>query len=321
MSKDRIHDYTITQELTNKHSGFAKWGFVEKNENEYFIKEFLAPVYPDENSPLSDEQKQKKISECNEWEKQKSNLYRSIRESANGNIIVPVDFFRENSHYYLVTEKVDSSFLSCEQIALLDIEKKLIIIKVIAHCLNQLSKIGVIHGDLKPDNLLVKKTLGEMYTVKLIDFDSSYFVNNIPMSDEIQCDPTYMSPETFLYMMGENSGLNQRSDVFSAGLIFHQYLSGKLPEFSNDYDYVYEAVLDDSSVLLSEAIPPRLRQIISMMLTKNPDERLSVEYVYQLLIHTTPYSLYNCNVNMVITGSSFNVKVKNVLKPSTDDEW
>lgn len=317
MSKDRIQDYVITKELTNEHSGFAKWGFAEKDGEEFFIKEFLSPVYPDECSPISQEQKQKKINECFEWVNRKSKLYEAIRETSNGNIIVPRDFFRDESHYYLVTDKVDTSSLSLSEIAALDIEIKLIILRVFSHCLNKLGKNGVIHSDLKPQNLLIKETVAGMYTVKLIDFDSSYLESQLPPSDEIQCDPTYMAPEVFLYMIDEISVINHQSDIFSAGLIFHQYICGELPRIPEGYDYIYEAVLDDADIVIHDSIPPRLKQIIHMMLAKNPTERLTSEYVYQLMILTTQRNLFNGTIRSTYES----VPSKNSLRPASDDEW
>ena len=134
---------------------------------------------------------------------------------------------------------------------------------------------NIIHSDLKPENLLIKETVSGMYTLKLIDFDSSYLENQLPLPDEIQCDPTYMAPEVFLYMIEENDIVTHTADVFSAGLIFHQYLCGELPSISDDYDYIYEAVLDDAEIVLNDSIPPRLKAIISMMLEKEPSARLN----------------------------------------------
>ena len=317
MSKEGIQDYIITKELTNEHSGFAKWGFAEKNGEEYFVKEFLSPIYPDELSPISQEQKQKKINECFEWVKRKSELYEAIREASNGNIIIPRDFFLDGSHYYLITDKVDTSTLSISEIAALDIEIKLIILKVFSHCLNQLGKSGVVHSDLKPENLLIKETVAGMYTIKLIDFDSSYLESQLPSPDEIQCDPTYMAPEVFLYMIEENETVTQRADVFSAGLIFHQYLCGELPRMPDKYDYIYEAVLDNADIIIHDSIPQRLKQIIALMLTKNPFERLTSEYLYQLMLLTTPRNLFNGAAN---STNESQVK-KNVFRPANDEEW
>jgi len=327
MSTKSIQGYKLTTELSNEHSGFAKWGFAEKGKKEYFIKEFLSPIYPDVDSPISADLKLKKMNECDSWERAKNAVYEAIRSVSNGNIVIPLELFREDSHYYLVTEKIDTSSLTIDELAELDMDKKLLIIKVLAHCLHQLAQAGVVHGDLKPDNLLIKKTVSGMYTVKLIDFDSSYLADNLPSPDDMQCDTTYMAPEVFLYMIGEEAVVDTKADVFAAGLIYHQYLCGELPGCSEEYDYLYEAVLDGAAIQLSHKIPIRLRRIIEMMLKKDPAERLSAEYTYQLLMHTNERT-----INTDIVSESVQPKypdkpqealqaAANKFRPSSDDDW
>ena len=41
-----IGHYTLLQPMTSNKSGFSKWGFCRKDDKDYFIKEFLNPVYP-----------------------------------------------------------------------------------------------------------------------------------------------------------------------------------------------------------------------------------------------------------------------------------
>jgi eukaryotic-like serine/threonine-protein kinase len=315
--KNIISGYTLLSELTNEHSGFAKWGYAEKDGRAYFIKEFLSPVYPDKSSPLSNEQKKRKINECDEWVERKKAVYSALNNTSNGNIIIPLDFFRSDSHYYSVTDKVDVSSLTTQQISSLDNLNKLIILKVFANCLKKIGEASIVHGDLKPDNLLIKETVSGMYTVKLIDFDSSYLETALPPPDELQCDPTYMSPEAFLYMIGETDKLDKQSDIFSAGLIFHQYFCGELPTISDEYDYIYEAVLDDAEVVLNDSIPPRITQIISMMLKKNPSERLNSEYLWQLILLTTQSNLSKGTVD----SADAHAESKTYFYPASDDEW
>ncbi len=315
--KKFINGYMLLSELTNEHSGFAKWGFAEKDGRSYFIKEFLSPVYPDKSSPLSNEQKERKINECSEWVDRKKAVYSALNNTSNGNIIIPIDFFRSDSHYYLVTDMVDASSLTVQQISSLDTSNKLILLRVFANCLKKLGDASVVHGDLKPDNLLIKETVSGMYTVKLIDFDSSYLESDLPPSDELQCDPTYMSPEAFLYMIGETDRLDKQSDIFSAGLIFHQYFCGELPTISDEYDYIYEAVLDDAEVVLNNSIPPRMQCIISMMLKKEPSERLNSEYLWQLMLITTQANLTKGTVD----STDAHAESKTYFYPASDDEW
>ena len=53
-----------------------------------------------------------------------------------GNLIYTVDFFRSGTKYYKVTEKVDVSALTVKNIAMLPFEKKVLILKTVAHSLD-----------------------------------------------------------------------------------------------------------------------------------------------------------------------------------------
>jgi serine/threonine protein kinase len=66
----------------------------------------------------------------------------------------------------------------------------------IANSIQILHREKIVHGDLKPDNILIKETAPNVYTAKLIDFDNSYFSGNpLDVFDEIVGDLTYYSPE------------------------------------------------------------------------------------------------------------------------------
>ena len=96
-----------------------------------------------------------------------------------GNLIVTLDFFRAGAKYYKTTERVDAVDLGVAGIAALPFKQRLVLLKSVAHSLKILHDLHIVHGDLKPDNVLVKRTeLG--YTSKLIDFDSSYVAGRPP---------------------------------------------------------------------------------------------------------------------------------------------
>ena len=150
-----------------------------------------------------------------------------------GNLIVTLDFFRWGAKYYKVTEKVDASGFSAADVARLDFRTQLVLMKTSAHSLKILHDLRIVHGDLKPSNILIKKTdLG--YTTKLIDFDSAYIAGSPPPAEEIVGTINYYSPELLGYIQEADvapSQLGVASDLFALGLIYTEYLTGAPPPF------------------------------------------------------------------------------------------
>ena len=105
--------------------------------------------------------------------------------------------------------------------------------KTVAHSLKILHDLRIVHSDLKPSNVLVKRTeLG--YTTKLIDFDSSYIAGRPPPPEEIVGTINYYSPELLGYIQEAGvtpAELGVASDVFALGLIYTEYLTGAPPPF------------------------------------------------------------------------------------------
>ncbi len=280
-----INGYILDKPLSCDKSGFSKWGFVKRGGQEFFLKEFLSPVYPVCREVLSEEQIESKIKICKRFEAEKSRMYRTISECASGNIVPIAQFFRHKSHYYIITEKIDAKPLSVENINQMSQSQKLIITKIICYSLSLLHGKGIVHGDIKPDNLLFSKTERGIYTAKLIDFDASFFADNPPKaSDGFQGDMIFLAPESYLYMAGEEVKVTQKADVFAVGILLHLFWSGEMPYFDkSQYDYVFEAVLNGEMPRILKTIPQPVAIIIKQMLDIEPNNRPSLSSVFMAL--------------------------------------
>ncbi|MBK7637411.1 MAG: protein kinase [Saprospiraceae bacterium] len=154
-------------------------------------------------------------------------------------------FFRANTSYYKITEKIDIASLSTNDISKLSLDKILIIMKTVTHSLKILHELKIVHGDLKPDNILIKQTTTGGYTTKLIDFDNSYFSCEPPENtEEVVGTPEYYSPELAFYIKNGDSEshrtqLTVQSDIFALGVIFCEYLIGHKPSFDKKYSYTW----------------------------------------------------------------------------------
>ncbi len=280
-----INGYKLTSTLTCDKSGFSKWGFAQKDGREYFIKQFLSPVFPLNRELLSEEQIKSKTLTCKKFAEEKSEIYKAIAQCSNGNIVPILNFFRFKSHYYIVTEKINARPLTAEEFLTMSDSQKMIITKIIVYSVGLLHDKGILHGDIKPDNFMFSKSSGGIYTAKLIDFDGSFFAHRPPVRrDRMQGDTVYYSPETYLYIAGESDEMTTRADVFSVGALLHLIWTGELPWFDkNEYDYLFEAVLSDAKIGILRTIPPGLALIINQMLNKNPMKRPSLTSVFLAL--------------------------------------
>jgi serine/threonine-protein kinase len=126
---------------------------------------------------------------------------------------------------------------------------------------------GVTHRDIKPANIILLAD----NTVKVADFgvariDSS----NLTQTGTVIGTPSYMSPEQF---MGQT--VDGRSDLFSAGVVLYQLLTGEKP-FTGALTTIMHKVLKEDPTwpsVLNVHVSPRLDAVVRTALAKRPDER------------------------------------------------
>lgn len=284
-----INQYELLEPLQNRNAGFSRWTYATKAGKEYFLKEFLDPVYPTDES-LSIDLRQSRIRDCEEYQLKKKQLYESINRASHGNIVRIEEFFRYDNHYYIATEKVHGQTISMENMIVLPFEERQFLCKSIAYEMMNLHKMHIVHADIKGNNILLKSTANGKLVGKIIDFDAGFFEDNPPRyEDELGGDQVYLSPEACQFICGDPITLTCKMDVFSLGLLFHEYLTGHLPEFDTEtYDYAFEAVLDKHSLNIDSSLPTELQMMIQSMLEADPEKRISMEEVYLLLCGDQP---------------------------------
>ncbi len=270
-----FNGYELIEPFGNHNAGSSRWTFAKRDGEVYFLKEFIEPVFPDEDS-LSSGLRSVRIAECLDYEKKKKKLCEAINRVSDGNMLRIIEFFRCDSHYYIATQKVKSESLTMKEISQLPLSDRILLCLTAAHSVSQLHKANIIHADIKASNLLLQRTADRKLSTKLIDMDSSFFEDDPPEPDDLAVDSVYFAPEACQYYFGDPVSLSCKMDVFSLGLLFHEYLTGELPEFDTaEYDYAYEAVLDGSHLTVSPTLPLNLRRLLQAMLTPDPEQRVS----------------------------------------------
>lgn len=285
---EKFNDYELLEPFQNQDAGFSRWTYAKRKGKTYFLKEFLNPVYPDEHS-LSEVTRKGKIKDCEEYAKLQCLLYEKVNKASDGNIVRIFEFFRCDSHYYISTAKVDAVSMDFSEIAALPMEKKLLLCKTIAHSIQNLHAEHIVHADLKHNNILIQKTTTGQYVGKIIDFDCSFFERKPPVSDdELGGDQVYFAPEACQFLFEEPVKLTCKMDIFALGLLFHQYLTGDLPDFNHEeYDYAHEAVLEGETLQLSSSLPFPIKALIDKMLECDAKKRISAKDIFRELCTIT----------------------------------
>ena len=131
---------------------------------------------------------------------------------------------------------------------------------------------GLLHRDIKPCNLVE----GSDGVVRLSGFGLSVEAHpcgHLPVSDSICGTLAYMSPEQARRV---ERRADQRTDLYSLGMTFYEWLAGHLPFEARDpveWVYCHVARQPPALSLTRGDIPPALSQLVHKLIAKNPDDR------------------------------------------------
>jgi serine/threonine protein kinase len=283
---DVVGGYVLTTDV-REGGGHSQWAFAEKDGTEFFIKQFLAPTFPVPGGPGSEKTRAAKRERCEEFERNHRLIMNKLRPISGdgGNLVITKDFFRDRAHYYKVTTKVDVSDIGPKDIAGMPRNDRILIMLTASRSLDTLHKAGLVHGDVTPENLLIK-ALEKGFAIKVIDFDNCFPAHKPPEPEQLVGDPAYYSPELMQYILGKAGGnqLDEKNDVFALGLVFWQYLAGERPMLPDGASYAAEAVQEGAMLTLPKAIKDRpLADLVISMLAMAPVERPSMGEVHTAL--------------------------------------
>jgi len=160
-------------------------------------------------------------------------------------------------------------------------EKGVIPVDRVAMLLDQISKglthahnTGIIHRDLKPSNIMIVKDFDGNDTVKILDFGIAKAVNSTIGSNSSRLigAPFYSSPE----QMTVGANIDQRSDIYSIGVMLYQLLSGVLPFDANTVERLIQQHFTHPPPSLCQIRPDISEEVESVVfkaLAKKPEDR------------------------------------------------
>jgi serine/threonine protein kinase len=198
---------------------------------------------------------------------------RAVARLNHPNIVQVYDFGTEGDLAYIVMQYIEGKELKDH----FDAQERLdlrMILRLMTELLNALEfahEAGVIHRDIKPANVM----LDAGGHVKLTDFG----VARITDADGEQAEatragamigtPSYMSPEQI-----QGQAIDRRTDIFSAGVLFYQLLTGQKPFEGTQWVLAKKIVQDDPVRPSALApVPPEIDRVVARALAKAPEHR------------------------------------------------
>ena len=196
---------------------------------------------------------------------------RLARRITHKNILRTHDFGEADGMRYLSMEYVRGITLKhlLSQNRLLPTAAGLRIARQICSGLAAAHAAGVIHRDIKPQNILIEPNGG----VKIMDFGIARLSEEKGMTATgvVIGTPDYISPE-----QAKGGVLDQRTDIYSAGVVFYEVFSGTLPfESDTPLGIVLKHIQDDPPPIETRnaAIDPKIARIVMKSIEKDPDRR------------------------------------------------
>lgn len=175
---------------------------------------------------------------------------------------------------YLVMEFLIGTPLSTELAkGPMPIHRAVDIIEQMGAALSRAHDLGVVHRDLKSDNILLTARGGRPDYVKILDFGLAALAHDPRLAPKgaVFGTPEYMSPEQ---ARGEQAG--PQSDLYALGVLFFEMLTGQLPFRAGDRDALLElqrtAPAPDPKTLRKDCHDDA-RRIVLRLLEKNPGKR------------------------------------------------
>ncbi len=158
----------------------------------------------------------------------------------------------------------------------MDAPRVIRIARQIASSLREAHSLGLIHRDLKPSNIILTRPGGDEEFVKVVDFGLVKEIRadaELTRDDALVGSPSYMSPEQI-----RSAALDQRSDLYSLGVLIYACLTGRAPFTGATSLDVLMGHLHRPPPPLAETCPsmmpvPALEAVVLRCLAKDPADR------------------------------------------------
>jgi serine/threonine protein kinase len=219
---------------------------------------------------------------------------RTVNRVRHRNIVDVTDFVElDDGTTYIVMELLTGTSLGAWAQSGVDLARAMAVLIQICDGLGAAHQVGVVHRDLKPDNVVVVPTHDGGELVKLLDFGVAKLLNRDDEDVGFQTaagsvigTPAYMSPEQAGGMV-----IDARSDIYSLGAIMYELFTGQPMFRGRSFGEYVRKHLTEMPVPPHETpggagIDPRLEALIVRCLDKDPDQRFAhISELREALLH------------------------------------
>jgi len=206
--------------------------------------------------------------------KQSQELFKLLKEPRlqaalnHPNIVRMITAEKADKTFFMVMEYVRGKTLEkiLQKEKVLEVELAMDYAKQLCAGVDHAHKNKIIHRDLRPSNILVS----EEGTVKITDFGTSAWLQNVPYASTRIGSPPYMAPEQF------QGKATFSSDIYSIGCILYEMIIGRPPIFDPDPFKILEKAQDGKITpprLKNTRIPRELDEIIMKCLSSKIEDR------------------------------------------------
>lgn len=186
------------------------------------------------------------------------------------------DVFEDNGELVLVMEHVEGRTLRDRLSEPLSVEEFLPIVRQCAEGLGAAHQKGILHGDIKPENVMLTPDGG----LKILDFgvakrlrrrQEGAATESLASAGGLSGTPAYMAPEVVL-----EKEVDARADIFSLGVMCYEALSGRQPFLAASFVATTDRILHEDPPPLGSENPnvsPNLERVVAKMMAKSRDHR------------------------------------------------
>ena len=186
----------------------------------------------------------------------------------------------ENGMFYIVMDYVPGGSVRdrLKKQPFLPLAESLRIVTEIASALEAAFQHGMVHRDIKPDNIMFaadgSAKLADLGIAKSLEEQDTM----LTMAASVFGTPAYMSPE-----QAKDSGkVDCRADIYSLGIVFYEMLSGRRPYEGKSTIQILSQVVSETPVpnvrQIIPSIPENIAQLIADMTEKNLDRRIQTPF-------------------------------------------